>query len=53
MDIHKYNKVTIVTADENKHLVIKDNEELAKIERIILKNDGNIPEFEEVEDIAE
>lgn len=53
MDIGKLSKVTIISADVDKYLVLKDvdnSEELiGKPKRIIFDNNGIIPEFEERE----
>ena len=49
MKITKFRDVTIVTAERNKFLKLKDNDEniIGKPIRIIFSNTENIPEFEE------
>lgn len=53
MTIHKYNKntVTIVIADKNKYLVIKNEDgsiqEIGRPTQIIFNNSVEIPTFEE------
>lgn len=53
MNISDFEKFTIVTADTNKYLRLKDvsNSEqfIGKPVRIILSNEDKIPEFEEVD----
>lgn len=53
MDISDFEKFTIVTADKNKYLKLKDvsNSEqfIGKPVRIILSNEDKIPEFEEMD----
>lgn len=49
----KFKNVTIITADVNKYLALKDTENskeiIGKPTRLILDNSGIIPEFEERE----
>lgn len=52
MTIDKFNKVTVITADRNKFLKLKEEDHsedlIGRPERIILNNAGKIPEFEEI-----
>lgn len=51
MEISKFKNETVITADKNKYLKLKENEESENIigrpVRIILSNSKEIPEFEE------
>ena len=51
MFVKKYSEVTIVTAEDNKYLKLKNNEDSEKIIgkpiRMIFSNTDIIPEFEE------
>lgn len=53
MNISDFEKFTIVTADKDKYLKLKDvsNSEqfIGKPVRIILSNEDKIPEFEEID----
>lgn len=53
MTNHRYDTVTVITAEPNKFLKligVEDSEELiGRPERVILSNSGKIPEFEEVD----
>lgn len=51
MNIEKLDKYTLVTADKNKFLILKDTDNSEKLigkpVRMIFDNSGTIPEFEE------
>lgn len=53
MHISKFINDTIVTADKNKYLKLKDvansEQSFGKPVRIIFSNEGEIPEFEELD----
>jgi hypothetical protein len=53
MKTHEFKRVTVISTDENKYLILKNvenSEELiGKPKRIVFDRDGIIPEFEERE----